>query len=533
MRSAVKFVGALLVFAQVSCSQILGLDDKSIRDADASSEEAIDQTPSDEPLGAACVRNSDCLRSLTDKGAPPGPLVCVPETGRCTPLLSEDCDTLTGDYKDDRAIVIASLLSTTGAQAATNLARQQSAILAVEQINMAGGIPRGVPPVHRPLVMLSCDEVANLPRVARHLIEELHVPAIVGPNTSQDTLDLSNQFSVRGGTLLMSPTAVASSIADLLDAGLTWTMVPSDVQRAPLMLQQINQLEAQLKRERNKSVIKLGVLFRDDALGQGTRSALDTLTLNGRRLPDPENLSTAVKLSPYRVGEVDQSALVAEYVAFAPDIIVLAGTAEAVTQLLVPLERSWGDQPRPHYVAIDSVKVPELLDAVASNDELRQRIRGTGVLPTAASKPVFDAFRLDFRVRYPLAAVTNAISGMGPAYDATLAIAYAIAANGQSPVTGANIARGLARLAGGSPVELRSTKILAAFQELAAGRAIEAVGTFGPLAWNASGSPLGGLIEIWCLGVAAGKPTYESAGLTFDVASQQTRGAFTPCKSDL
>jgi ABC-type branched-subunit amino acid transport system substrate-binding protein len=531
MRSALSITGALFVFLQVSCSQILGLDDKSIEDrADASSGEPTAKSPVDHSVDLACTRNADCVELVSNKDlAESAPAVCVPSEKRCVRLLSEDCNVITGDYRSDDAIVIASLLSTTGAQAATNLERQQSVILAVEQINAAGGIPRGSPLVHHPLVLVSCDEVANLSRVAGHLVDELKVPAIIGPNTSQDTLELSNEYSATAGTLVLSPTAVASSVADLLDDGLTWAMVPSDVQRAPLMLQQINALEAELRRVRGTQTIKLGVLFRDDALGAGTRSSLNSLVLNGKPLSDPENLSVAVRLSPYQIGPGDQQALVAEYASFAPDIVVLAGTAEAFTQLVVPLERAWGAGPRPHYVAIDSVKVPELLDGVLGDDNLRSRIRGTGVVPTAASAPAYEAFRLDYRVRYPAAAVANAISGMGSAYDATFAVAYAIAAMQDAPISGPNIALGLRRLTGGTPIEVRSTKILAALQELAAGRRITATGTFGVLEWDDSGAVVGGLIEMWCVGMAAGRPAYQSSGLTFDIASQRALGSYVPC----
>ncbi|HEY2736154.1 MAG TPA: hypothetical protein VGI70_19285, partial [Polyangiales bacterium] len=65
------------------------------------------------------------------------------DSGQCVQLLSDDCALVTGDYLTDHAILIGSLFSLTGAQASTNIARQQSATLAVEEINEAGGIPSG------------------------------------------------------------------------------------------------------------------------------------------------------------------------------------------------------------------------------------------------------------------------------------------------------------------------------------------------------------------------------------------------------
>jgi hypothetical protein len=173
-------------------------------------------------LPGDCTTNQECTdRASTGAqgaaGAGDGIVaaVCVKQGGaHCVPLLSQDCTLITGDYTNDQAIIIGSLFSTQGPTAATNLPRQQSAELAIEQINAAGGVPSGSTSANpRPLVMVSCDESTNLVRAAGHLVNDLHVPGIVGPNTSQDTLDVSTKVTVPGGTVVMSPTGVASSIA--------------------------------------------------------------------------------------------------------------------------------------------------------------------------------------------------------------------------------------------------------------------------------------------------------------------------------
>jgi branched-chain amino acid transport system substrate-binding protein len=327
----------LLWVAGSGCNAILGLNDLTVHEQ---SDSAAGVAGAAGLPDVACSGNRECSERLTPAGtaAQLTPAVCLQSERRCVQLTSEDCTTVTGDYTDDSAIVIASLFSTTGAQATTNLHRQQAAIMAALEINAAGGIPTGPTSAGgRPLVMLSCDEAADLPRVAAHLIHDLRVPAIVGPNTSQDTLDLSRMFSIEAGTLLISPTAVASSIEDLLDRDLTWLLVPSDVQRAPLMLDQINALERQLSEERGRRPLKLGVIYRDDALGIGTRVSLNELEFNAKALGDPSNLGSQVRMDGYDFARSEQNALVDAYSAFAPDIVVLAGTAESITQIMLPL----------------------------------------------------------------------------------------------------------------------------------------------------------------------------------------------------
>jgi len=476
-----------------------------------------------------CESNAKCTDEATAAAGSdaPVPAVCVKSTGRCVELLSEDCDTITGDYASDDAVVIGSLFSTKGAQAATNIQRQQSAQLAVTQINDVGGLPSssGVP---RKLVLVSCDESTDLMRAGDHLVSALKVPAIVGPNTSQDTLDLSSSVSIPGGTVVMSPTAVASSVGSLLDDDLTWLMVPTDVQRAPLMLGQINALETELRAARSKSTLKLGIVFRNDALGIGTRTSLNSLVLNGRPLSDAVNLGSNVRIDGYEFNAADQQPIVDAYLGFLPDIIVLAGTAEAISRVMVPLEAAWpAATPRPYYVLIDSVKVPELVTAATDNDDLRLRVRGTGITPSPASAAVYDAFKVDYQIAYPGSSI---ISGMGPAYDATYAIAFALVAENADDPNGASVKAGLRRLAeGDTEIDIGATRALSAFQKLAGGESIRARGTFSSLAWTEDGTVQGGTLEVWCMGAPGGKPTYQSSGLTYDIMTATFSGQYTQC----
>lgn len=515
--SAVR-LGLLFGLMSSACNSVAGLEDYSVgSDADANA-------------AALCETNAQCTNAATSEAATGAtvPAVCVKSTGKCVALATQDCKTITGNPLDDNAVIIGSLFSTTGQQAATNLQRQQSAMLAVNQINDVGGIPGAMAGSSRKLVLVSCDEAADLKRASRHLVDELRVPAIVGPNTSQDTIELSTDVSVPGGTVVMTPTGVASSIASLIDDGLTYLMVPTDVQRAPLMLSQINALEAELKASRKKETIKLGIVFRDDALGIGTRTSLNSLTLNGKPLSNALNLGTNVRIAGYDFNLPDQKAIIDQFVQLAPDIVVLAGTAEAIPQILNPLEAAWpSGVERPHYVLIDSVKVPELIMAAAANDELRTRVRGTGITPAPRSLPIYDAFKVDYQIAYPGSSI---ISGMGPAYDATYAIAMALAATKDEPATGAAVKKGLLRLSGGrTQVDIGATRVLQAFKQLGDGESITAIGTFSELAWDGDGAVLGGTIEMWCIGAPGGKPAYQSSGLTFDLMTQKETGTFTPC----
>ena len=509
-------LGLFCSLTAAACNSVTGLSDFSVGPG------ATQQ--------AQCTTNAECAdesAALGAGGESAGQPICVKASGACATVQSVDCDTITGDITDDRAIIIGSLFATKGQQATLNLQRQQSAQLAVEEINAVGGVPTpsGNP---RKLVLVSCDVGKNLVRASEHLVKDLKVAAIIGPNTSQDTLDVSNKVSVNGGSVIISPSAVASAITGLVDNDLTWLMVPTDTQRAPLMLDQINELETTLKAARSVSTVKLSVIFQDDALGQGTRQGLDQLVINGKQVVDPLNFGKNVQISGYDVKVKDQSALVAKHIGFAPDIIVLAGTAEAIPNIFTPIEQQWTSPNRPYYVLIDPVKGPDLLAAVAGNDDLRRRVRGTGVTSGPASTPVNNSFKINYQVSYPGMSATA--SGMGPAYDATYAIAYAYAATREAMPNGAAIAKALRKLSGGAThIDVGRMMATQAFQKLAAGEAIDSMGTFGPLSWDANGAIMGGTIEMWCIGAPSGTPAYQTSGLFYDIATQQKTGQYTQC----
>ncbi|MDB4883505.1 MAG: Branched-chain amino acid transporter, amino acid-binding protein, partial [Gemmatimonadetes bacterium] len=418
----------------------------------ATAEGPIDAGVDDADAALPPADGGDAGDAAADAGQPTIPAVCVKSTGKCARLLSTDCTAITGDYHNNDAVVLGSLLFFKGSQATSGIARTQSSQLAIEEINAAGGLPAAIgSSARRPIVLVSCDGATNLLRAGDHLINELHVPGMVGPTTSQDTLDISLKMSIAAGTVIISPNAVASSIGDLPDQDLTWLLVPSDQQRGPLMISQINQIESELKIARSKSTLKLSIIYRNDALGVGSYSALSSLQFNGKPLSDAINAGSPsgnVRLDAYTPTAPNQQPIVTRHAAFQPDIVVLLG-AETVLKVLQPLETQWfqdAGPDRPLYLVIDASKNADMIAVTTNNQPLRQRIRGTGVVSEAASLPVFSRFAGAYASRY--GSFPN-ISNMGPSYDATYALAYAIAAVKDLPLTGANIAKGLRKLGSG------------------------------------------------------------------------------------
>src|SRR3954468_6831044 len=102
-----------------ACGSLLGLDDFTL-DPQAAAE------------GRSCNVHADCVDASAQYH-------CL--QNRCAALPAQDCAVAAGPGLDDRAIWIGALLSISGGHAAVNQARLASAVLAVESINAAGGVP--------------------------------------------------------------------------------------------------------------------------------------------------------------------------------------------------------------------------------------------------------------------------------------------------------------------------------------------------------------------------------------------------------
>lgn len=488
-------------------------------------------TPTAKPL---CASNRACTEAASVGRLSPVAAVCVKATGACAELTTPACPRVTGDYLNDAAIVVGAIEAEDG-DGDDAIAR--AAVLAADELH---GSASAIVPVSsgkgpRPLVVLGCkrtDAVA----AAKHLVGDLRVPAIVGPNTGEDVVAVTQQVSAKGGTLLMTPKALTSTISNLADDGLTWRIVPSDAQRAKLVIEEVNALESLLASTRGLTTVKLGIVHPTNALGTSAYGAVSgKLIVNGRFLSDPQNAAN-VSIDPHAPGDGAAAASIAAKYAgtFRPDIVFVTA-AEQITSFIVPLEDALTAARvvnRPYYVLTEAAKTDALLGAIGTSlpADIRRRIRGVGVRPDAASAEVTSAFSAAYAARYGQAPGGSVLPAAALAYDATYAITYAIAAAGDDVPTGASVAKGLRALGVGDAKPVGPASIASVMAALTAHTPVSLRGTFSQLLWDESGDIAAGTAEVWCVGTSGGATAFGSSGLTMDVATQVVGGSFLQCQ---
>lgn len=501
---------------------------------------APDAASSPDAPTTGCTRNADCATVATVGTAAvsptPQPAVCVRATGTCATLVNETCPRVVGDWANDDAVVLGALLGR-GDEASPS-ALERAAELAVNEINLGSGVS-GLPPAKaggsgRPLVLLACDAEKGV-TAARHLVDTVHVPAILGPTVPEQVLEITQQVSAPGGTLVVSPTAVASSIANLADGDLTWRAVPSDAQRAKLVIQQLNDLETLLKATRGLTAVKLAVAHGTDAAGGSARDAISgKLILNGRFLADAANAQN-VSLDAYAPGSSAALAgLATKYATFRPDLVYVT-SAEQVSGLVVPLEQALTAArapARPYYLFAEVARGPELLDAIGTGalpPDLRRRVRGVRFRSDAASEGVLAAYAAAYAARYGDAPPAGTAAASALTYDVAYAVAYALAGTAGEAPTGASVARGLRALQVGDEAPVGASAVASSLRSIVERRSVALRGTHSLLRWDASGDLAAGSVEVWCVG-AAGGGSYGTSGLAMDVMTQVIGGAFVQCQ---
>jgi ABC-type branched-subunit amino acid transport system substrate-binding protein len=506
-----------------------------------------------EDAGRGCLTNAECTALATAAGPSDAgvndaggdaapfsgtldggiiPAVCVQSVGRCAPLLTQDCRAIYGDYLNDNSILIGTIFNTTGSLAGSNIPRQQAALLAAQEINSSvsgGGIPPGPDGgAVRPLLVVECDPTVNPIRAASHLAIDLHVPAVVGPNVAEDSLNITQQVSAAAGMLLMTPTVPIDPVTNLMDQGLTWRDVPSDHQRAPLYADQIGGLYTQLLSDRG-GTLKLAVVVRNDALGSSALNSISNVQFGSTTIGGS---GSNVSIDEYALSDTTAQANIATKYAttFVPDIVFVIAQ-EAVNSIVVPLEQKLTAAnytgKRPYYIATDTAKTSGWLSAPSGvPSDFPSRVRGVGVTPDATSVAVFASFNAAYKGYY---GTNPGTSGMGPSYDAMYSIAYAIAAIRGMPITGASIAQGLNALDYGTAFSVGANSASGAFQALTSVGHIALQGTFTLMHWDNNGDIVGGTLQVWCVSTSSGTPSFAASGRNLDLTSMQITGTYTQC----
>ena len=439
--------------------------------------------------------------------------------GACVQAISQDCARVGGDLTGSNQVVLGAMLLTNS----TGPSRANSFELAINEINKAGGIPDpdSCKPA-RTLAYVYCDDLnatgttvadggTDRIRGAKHLVNDLKVPMIIGGSNSTTTPDIATNVTDPAKVMLFAPSTTAASVTTLAGASpdgtrLLWRTAPSDNAQALAIQKVLAEVATSV------GAPKIALVTNDGGYGVGLAASIQNGLTIGGAAPTAANFK-AISFQAATDGSnptglaIPQSQAVQALVNFQPTIVIMVGTAEATNGVLIPYERT-SPPSAPKYILADGQKKDDLVTTYFNNTtntgltatqaaSLHARLRGTqpGVVTQQLTQ---NFFSLGYKTAYGASSLLS--YGMAGSYDIGYMIGYAIAATKGGAVTGTALAQNMSLLVGGSDgLDVGSAALPKGMSAMLQGTKVDFNGASGPLDFDLTTGEALSDYSVWCV----------------------------------
>jgi ABC-type branched-subunit amino acid transport system substrate-binding protein len=436
----------------------------------------------------ACTTNQQCIDANGGR-----PYVCAKNTGQCISLISADCKQLDADPEDvanDKTVWIGAMVDLSG----PGKTEGQGLLHAIEfarreiKANIAGLAARPAEPP-RPLGVVICDEMRDPSQSSyldaeKYLVEDLHVPAILGGMYSTDTIKMLQTEALphnvlHFGLTTSSPAFTALQKDDGAGHSLFYRAIASDNVVAAAMAQAVGTSLEPTLRSTGVVTSEMRVALVVDASFQVfAQELLSTLVFNGKSVVDNGSNFLSIQYS-VSATPAEFAAVVQKIDTFQPNLVIGLGTDAFYSSIMGPTEAQWpSTAPRPYWWFPASPS-SALLTVLGTNADLAKR---QGAFVGGSRSPQYQLWGTTYAAAFPDAPPPNLHTPLG--YDAVYTIALAIVANGTNDLTGPNLSARFATLipgAGRTKIPLGPNSFFQALQILTGGGAIDIDGVSGSL----------------------------------------------------
>lgn len=489
---------------------------------------------------AECTTNDECIDASGQQ-----PYICRNST--CISLITENCVEFIGDVEQLKGNdpLIFGLVSpyVEEIEASDGILTRSAVRLAVEEIESATeGLPIGEAGARRQVVFLSCDELTDYIEGVRFLVEDVGVPAILGPNDPSKALEVSSEVTVDSGTMLVTPTG-SSSLAKIEDSGLVWLTRYEGRGAGEAQAALLEAAETDLRtffELAEEDPVRIAVLQRADATGAEMFAGFQEKgTVNG--LDIIENIDAGYLLPvAIPLDGTDFSGEIVSVIEHQPHLIMafmqVTGGA-AMIAAITQVETSWPQDGTAFPLwSLDGAQKSALV--YRGVGELTATVEGetrpiyvtVAFVPKAGTeaRDNFNSFSVRFRARFVAENGLTAGTGEGPqAYDAAYLLSYAaIGAGSVAVLDGRAIAGGMRKLGGpGARIDIGPEYVQQAISSLKAGTSIQLVGTLRDYTFSDQGN-IEAIYASGCWDGVANSYVPSFTGFTYDPLVGAPEGAF-------
>jgi ABC-type branched-subunit amino acid transport system substrate-binding protein/predicted Ser/Thr protein kinase len=433
------------------------------------------------PTKRPCASSRACV-AMHD-GAP---FVCRPSDGTCVAVASEDCKPRfePGDLDADDLVWLGALFPATGEAAkaygemnleGANFARRELA----EATRALGGA--GASLHVRRIGLVACDDAQDALRAARHLVDDVGVPAVLGFAHGQEVVDVAGGLLVGRGVLSVA-TVTASPLITRLpqppgSLPMVWRTFFSLDDMAGALGPIVRSASPGLSARRRWALVRM-----ESASALSFAEAIHKRLISGANATGPgvddyrEVTFRSGEAARDKAPEVIRTVVEAE-----PSTVILLASESEIAPLVAGIEAQWGGGARPTYWVANG-GLDAFADYLGKSVDRRRRLFS---ILSDSSSPENARFVLRYNAAHP-AHVTMTLNP-GASYDAFYALAYGIYALGAEEVTGSALGRALSRLLPpGEPIEVGPTQVFDGLRALAAGRSIDLQGATSGLDFDTS-----------------------------------------------
>ncbi len=344
--------------------------------------------------------------------------------------------------------------------------REYAALLAVEEINAAGGVNG-----QRLELVLRYEDNTRPPEQAVTTARELAaagVVAIIGPNSSRATLAIANGFSIAAGLPLLAHGATSPLISTLVDQDTVYRIPPSDALQGRVLAERLVA----------EGIGQLSIFHVADPYGQGL---MEVLRLRFEELGG-EVLTTVASPPSQQSGFAAQAQ--ALYAQGAPQAVAILHFEIATTALIRELLIQQGALPK-LYGSDGNMTAITLSNLIPEAAGMR------GTIPIADPDGISaQRYRAAFQQRLGRMPPNNFDAA---SYDAVYLAALAMAQAGQNSAAAIQQAlRGVSRADSTNAQIIRAGEFALALSALRNGADIDYDGVTGPIDFDSQGDPSAG-----------------------------------------
>lgn len=421
-------------------------------------------------FGPGSICNSDGLCER----APPRP--------RCALTYPDDLMSRPDRHRD--TIIVGNLMDRS---VLTQQGRENAVRLAAMQVNEKLGL------AGRPVGVVFCDisqssKYDPLSRTdaaidsALYLSDVIGAPAIVGPSSSTDTLEVFTRLAKRD-VLLISPAATSPALTQVEppasdgQPGMLWRTAPPDTIQGQAIAEYLSQL----------SPLVTGV----DVIAEAGPYGEQLATVFQQSFQGPKN---TVNVSVFgSTSERDAAVVTAGKTSSQWVLFISSQTPDAAAFLNAAATIS-GYATKSLFLTDSAANTDLLIDA-AGAASLFPKVHGSR--PSVPQGAVYEQFRASFTAAFKKDA--NDFSFVAHAYDAAWLVLYGSARSlGQeNAIFGRGIARGLRRVSSGPAANVDPSTWPLVAGELANGGSVDVTGASGKLDFNPVTEETRGPTDIW------------------------------------